>query len=396
MGFGHIHLHSEHSTLDGMGKIRELLETAKALGQTFVAITDHGTTSGLYEAQQIGDEIGIKVILGCEFYYKREIDSKNGHLLILAKNDVGLRNIYKMQEYAHVYNFYYKPRIDFNILKQFSEGLIVTSACLGSPFNQYLLKGDYMGAKSWAKQFKDLFKEDFYIEIQPNDIPEQHVANMGGIRIAEQLGIKLVGTNDVHYCLETDQFPHEVLLALQLNKKMSDEQRFKFPDHNFWLKSEEEMVETFNLLDADIVKEALANTQEIADKCTARIKPGKYLPKFYDVPDGSTARELLVEKTLDGAREKKLITDKAFMKDVQKEIDVIDEEGYSDYFLIVQDYIQSALKRGELISDGRGSGSGSKVGYVTGIHNIPPHEFDLLFERFMAHGREPDYQYSRV
>lgn len=390
MSFVHLHVHSEYSTLDGMGKIRELFETAKSHGQNALAISDHGTSAGAWEAQQVADEMGMKMIHAQEFYYEREGDGKNGHLLILAKNDEGLRNIFRMQEIASVQNFYYKPRINWEILKAHSEGLIVTSACLGSPFNQYLINGEHSEAVAWARKFQEVFGEDFYIEIQPNDIPEQYVANSGSIRIAKQLGIELVATNDVHYSFETDQFPHEVLLALQLNKKMSNEDRFKFPDNNFWLKSAEEMVSTFQSLDEDIVRQAMATTVSIAEKCNARIEKGKYLPQFYNVPEGKTARNLLVEQTMAGARQKGLSKNADFMRDVQNEINIIDEEGYSDYFLIVQDYITSAKARGELVGDGRGSGSGSKVAYLSGIHEIPPHEFDLLFERFMAKGREPD------
>lgn len=390
MKITHLHLHSHHSALDGMGKVKELFETAQSLGQDAMAITDHGTSSGAWEGQQEADKLGMKMIHGQEFYYKRENDSRNGHLLVLAKNNKGLENIFRMQEYASVHNFYYKPRIDYNIIKQFKEGLIVTTACLGSPFNQYLMAGKYMEAKEWARKYQDLFGEDFYIEIQPNDIPEQQITNEGSIRIARQLGIEIVATNDVHYVHETDDFPHEVLLAMQMRKKMDDEDRFKFPDNNFWLKSGQEMIDSFKNIDEATVIEALETTNKIADKCNARIEKGNYLPSYYDVKEGETPRQLLIDKTMEGARTRGLNTDTEFMKDVQHEINVIDEEGYSDYFLVVEDYIRSARERGELIGDGRGSGSGSKVGYLTGIHTIPPHEFDLLFERFMAHGRTPD------
>lgn len=388
--FGHLHTHSEYSTLDGMGKIKELLDTAKELGQTFISITDHGSTSGLWEAQKYGDEIGIKVIPGIEFYYQRENDNKNGHLLVLAKNNKGLENIFKMQEIASVHNFYRKPRINWDILKAHHEGLIVTSACLGSTFNQYLMSGNVVEAKAWARKFQEVFGEDFYIELQPNSIPEQHICNLGSIRIAKQLGIKLVATNDVHYTFETDCFPHEVLLALQLNNKMSDEKRFKFSTNDFWLKSEEEMYETFDGLDAEIVQEAINTTREIADKCSARIEKGKFLPRFYDT-QGKSERELLVEWTMEGAKARGLSRDKNFMKDVQNEIDVIDRNGYSGYFLVVSDFVKSAKDRGDIVGDGRGSGAGSKVAYLTRITEIPPHEFDLLFERFMADGRSPDF-----
>jgi DNA polymerase-3 subunit alpha len=388
--FGHLHTHTEYSTLDGMGKVRELLTTAKELGQDFIAITDHGTTSGLYEAQKVADEVGIKLIHGIEFYYEREGDGKNGHLLVLAKSNRGLENIFKMQQYSSRYNFYKKPRINWDILQEHSEGLIVTSTCLGSAFNQLILQGDITGAIDWAKKFKDVFGDDFYIELQPNNTPEQHTCNVASIRIAKKLGIKMVATNDVHYTFETDCFPHEVLLALQMKKKMSDEKRFKFSTDDFWLKSEEEMYETFEGLDKEIVTEAINNTREIASKCDSRIEKGHYLPSYYDVPEGKTEREILVQHTKDGVKARSL-TEKTFLKEVQHEIDVIDRNGYSGYFLIVQDYVNSAKQRGELVGEGRGSGAGSKVAYLTRITEIPPHEYDLLFERFMADGRSPDF-----
>lgn len=313
------------------------------------------------------------------------------YLLVLAKDNQGLENIFRMQEIAYVYNFYRKPRINWDILREHHEGLIVTSACLGSTFNQLIVQGDILGATNWARKFKDLFGEDFYIEIQPNSLPEQYVANTGAIRIARQLGIKLVATGDVHYTYESDAFPHEVMLAMQVKKKMSDENRFRFTTNDYWIKSEEEMVQTFSNLPQDAVHEAIVTTREIANKCSARIESGHYLPKFYDVPEGRTERELLVKNVMVGARERGLATDRAFMQDVQREIDVIDRNGYSGYFLIVQDYVTSAKRNGILVGDGRGSGAGSKVAYLTGITEIPPHEFDLLFERFMADGRTPDF-----
>lgn len=388
--FGHLHTHSEYSTLDGMGKVRELLETAKSMGQDFIAITDHGTTSGLYEAQSIAEEVGIKLIHGIEFYYERENDGKNGHLLVLAKNNVGLANIFKMQAWASKENFSRKPRINWEVLANHAEGLIITSTCLGSEFNQRIIQGDEQGAREWARKMKELLGEDFYIELQPNQIPEQHLCNRVAIKIAKQLGIKLVATNDVHYTFETDCFPHEVLLAMQINKKMSDEKRFKFSTDDFWLKSEEEMYETFSGIPKEAVEEAIHSTREIADKCHAKIEKGHFLPSYYDVPKGKTERELLVELTKNGIK-KRNTKDKSFIKDVQNEIDVIDRNGYSGYFLIVQDYVNSAKERGELVGEGRGSGAGSKVAFLTGITEIPPHEFDLLFERFMADGRSPDF-----
>jgi DNA polymerase-3 subunit alpha len=388
--FGHLHTHSEYSTLDGMGKVRELLTTAKELGQDFIAITDHGSTSGLYEAQKVADEIGIKLIHGIEFYYEREGDGKNGHLLVLAKSNRGLENIFKMQKHSSRHNFYKKPRINWDILQEHAEGLVVTSTCLGSAFNQLILQGDITGAIEWATKFKEVFGDDFYIELQPNSIPEQHTCNVASIRIAKKLGIKMVATNDVHYTFEDDCFPHEVLLALQMKRKMADEKRFKFSTDDFWLKSEEEMYETFKGIDEEVVREAILNTREIADKCDSRIEKGHYLPTYYNIPEGETERSLLVKHTKDGIVSRNT-RDKQFIKEVQHEIDVIDRNGYSGYFLIVQDYVNSAKERGELVGEGRGSGAGSKVAFLTKITEIAPHEYDLLFERFMADGRSPDF-----
>ncbi len=389
--FGHLHVHTHYSILDGMCKMEELLTTAKSLGQEFIAITDHGSTSGLWEAQQLGKKIGIKVIFGTEFYYQRENDGENGHLIVLAKNDKGIENIFKLQEYAYVHNFYYKPRIKWEMLKQHSEGLIVSSACIGSTFAQHIIKGNIMEAIEWARKFKDVFGEDFYIEIQPNEIPEQLTVNQHSIRIAKQLGIKTIATNDVHYVLENDTFAHEVLLALQVNKKMSDEKRWKFSTNDFWLKSEEEMIATFHGISESDVKIALNNTSEVADKCNGYLKRGKYLPKFYNIPENQTERKLLVKEVIDGARRKGFIKNKEYMESVQNEIDIIDRNGYSGYFLIVQDYVRSARQRGIIVGDGRGSGAGSKVAYLTDITRVEPSRYNLLFERFMADGRSPDF-----
>ena len=390
MSFSNLHVHSMYSTLDGMSNLRELIERAKELGQPSIAITDHGSTSGLWYAQEIGKEVGVKVIHGSEFYYERENDGKNGHLVVLAKNNIGLKNIFKLQEYGYVENFYRKPRINFDKLVEHKEGLIVLSACLASTFSQYIMNGELQEATLWAHKFKDEFGDDFYLEIQPNAMPEQWEVNKHTVKIGKELGIKVVATNDVHYVLEDDSFPHEVLLAMQVNKKMSDPKRWSFTTVDFWLRSKEEMIENFVGISNQDILSALDMTQEISDKCSSEIKPGKFLPNYYDVPEGMTPRELLVKKVIEGAREKGVIKDKEYMKEVQKEIDVIDSEGYSDYFLVVSDYVNSARERGEVVGDGRGSASGSKVIYLLDITRVEPKQFNLLFERFLAPGREPD------
>lgn len=387
MGFCHLHVHTDHSVLDGMCQIEELIVTAKELGQSAIAITDHGSASGLFFAQEMGEKHGVKIILGTEFYTERP-DGKRGHLIVLAKNNKGLENLYKLHEFGYVNNFYYKPRINFNILKYHSEGLIVTSACLASEINQSIMKGDIDEAVEIIRQYKGLFGNDFYLEIQPNNIPEQYIVNKTIVRLAKQENVQLVATNDVHYIKESDYFAHEVLLGMQINKKYSDEKRWKFPSNDFWLKTKEEMIETFIDLPIDDVMNAINNTKVIADKCNAYIEKKNYLPVYYDIPEGKTERDLLVEKVTAGAREKEYTS---FLYELQNEINIIDRNGYSGYFLIVQDYVTSARDRGIIVGDGRGSGAGSKVAFVIDITRVDPNKYGLLFERFMADGREPDF-----
>ena len=390
MSFVHLHTHSDFSILDGMSQVDELIRVAKKLGQPAIAITDHGSTSGLYAAQKAGEKHGIKVILGTEFYIERE-DGKNGHLIVLAKNNTGLKNIFKMQKLAYVDNFYYKPRINFDILKDHSEGLIVSSACLANEINQHIMKGDIISAKKIILHFKKIFKENFYLELQSNTIPEQTIVNKTLVRFAKEMNIDLILTNDVHYTYKDDWYAHEVLLALQFNKKMDDDNRFKFPTHDFWLKSKKEMTDGVSYLDKDVVEKACANTVKIAEMCNSRIEAGHFLPEYYNIPEGETSRSLLVKRIKEGIKEKNIKMSPTFKAELQNEIDIIDRNGYCGYFLIVQDYVKTARKNKVLVGDGRGSGAGSKVAYITDITRINPDEYGLLFERFMADGRTPDF-----
>lgn len=389
--FSHLHVHSEYSVLDGACKVEELLLTAKDYGQPAICITDHGSTSSWWQAQQLGEKIGIKPLLGTEFYYERENDGKNGHLIAIAKSDKGIENIFKLQEFAYVENFNYKPRINFDMLSKHSEGLIVTSACLASTFSQYLLSGCFLEALEWARKFQNIFSDDFYLEVQANSLQEQLEVNKLTTRIAHQLGIKIVASNDVHYIHRQDAFTHEVLLAMQTNKKLSDEKRFCFSTQDFWVKTEDEMFSSLPGLAPDEKTIAINNTMEIVDKCNASLKRDKYLPKYYNIPHDKTERNLLAEQIMKGAKIKGFSTNKDYMNDVQYELNVIDRNGYSGYFLIVQDYVTTARKNGIVVGDGRGSGAGSKVAYLTDITRIEPSQYDLLFERFMADGREPDF-----
>ena len=389
MNFSHLHVHTTYSVLDGMAKVEELIDEAKAMGHTAIGITDHGSTSALFHAQQYGDSVGIKVILGTEFYIEREIDGKNGHVLVFAKDQIGLQNLFQLQEVAYVHNFYRKPRINFDLLKQYKQGLIITSACIASDFGQYIMSHQTDKAFDLARRYKKEFGSDFFLEIQPNEIPEQLQVNRTLLAIGKQVGIGVIATNDVHYVRKDDSFPHEVLLAMQIKKKMNDESRWKFDTEDFWLKDNQEMIDTFHGIDKRDIISSMDMTGEIVRRCNARIEKGKYLPKFYDVKEGETERSLLAKRIMEGAKEKKV--NNGFMKEVQDELNVIDRNGYSGYFLIVSDYVNTARNNGILVGDGRGSGAGSKVAWLTGITKIRPDTYNLLFERFLADGREPDF-----
>lgn len=359
------------------------------MGQNAVSLTDHGNMNGLWKFQNLCLKHGIKPILGEEFYFLNGVDENfkpiRGHLILLAKDNVGLQNLYKLQEIAYTDNFYFKPMITMDNLKSFSKGLICTSACLANIIPSCIIQGKYMEARKHAKEFKDLFGEDFYLEIQPNSLPEQFIANKELVRMSKELGIKLVATNDVHYVLKDDAYAHEVSLALSTNKKMSDPKRWKFTTNDFWLKSEEEMRCGFNGLDKIDIDNAINNSIIIAGNCNAEINKGHFLPKYPFKGD--------FEKEVWEGYEKKKTKDidtGEYRDAIQKEIDCINRNGYSDYFLIVQDYIRRARENGILVGDGRGSGAGSKCCYAMDITRVEHEQYNLLFERFLADQREPD------
>lgn len=396
-GFGHLHTHTEYSTLDGMSKIEELVLRAKELGQEFLAITDHGTMAGHLEFEETCNKHGIKPILGCEFYMSRGKACKEDsgyHIIVLAKDEQGLRNMYKLQARAYKENYYRKPNITFEMLSELKEGLIVSSACIGGVIGQLTLT-NISEAKLEAQKYKREFGEDFYLEMQPNDIPDQWVMNKALIKLSKELNVKLIATNDIHYVLKEDADVHEVLLALQVNQKMDSEKRFKFPTHDYWCKSEEEMINTFvgyNAQETEEILKSIHNTSEIANKCNAKVIKGHFLPTYPKL-NGMTEDDFLAEKTWEGF-EKKYPKDYPnrgqIRKDILNELQVISEEGYSGYFINVADYIVDARENGVLVGDGRGSGCGSKVVYCMNITNVDPVPHNLLFERFMAHGRTPD------
>ena len=404
----HLHVHTDRSYLDGLGTPEEYAKRAKELGQPAIAITDHGSTSGMYSFQKACDKEGVKPILGSEFYIDHEWGESLGHLVVLAKDNVGLKNIFKLQEEAFVDNFYYKPRITVDMLGKYSKGLIVTTACLANQISKAILADDLELAEKMIWEYHRIFGEDFYLELQDNSVKEQVPVNEQLIKFSEKLGIELIVTNDVHYPFKEDgelkhykrgdvEFmysPHEVLLASQVGKTLLDEKRMTFTTQDFWLKSREEVEEGMKNYPKDIIQRALDNTHVIADKCNARLERGNYLPHFHTIPDSKSEEDLLREKVTQ--RYKKRIIDKKqhnkdFQKDVAHELDVICDEGYAGYFLIVDDYVQGARDRGVYVGPGRGSGSASKVAYTLGITQINPQDYNLLFERFLAHGRTPDF-----
>ena len=384
--FVHLHLHTEYSPLDGLSKIVEIVQRVKELGMTSVAITDHGSMSGLFEAQKIGEKYGVKIIQGCEFYHMFE--DKNAHIIVLAKNDIGLKNLNLLHESSYIDGFYKKPNITIEKLIEHKEGLIVSTACLGSQLNKLILGGRNNEVKQYILMMKKHFGEDFYLEIQANQIAEQSYVNSEIIKLSKLYDVEVILTNDVHYTFKEDWYSHEVLLGLQFNKKFSDEKRYKFTTQDFWLKSSKEMLETTNGISEEDILNAMANTVKVADKCNSSYKKGKYLPEYKDKSD--TPRKLLSSIINDGAKVKGKASDKNYMKAVQHELNIIDEEGYCGYYLIVQDYASHARNNGIIVGEGRGSGAGSKCAYLSDITRIEPEQYGLLFERFMAHGRTPD------
>lgn len=393
MSFVHLHTHTEHSKLDGMARVEELLIRAKKLGMTSLAITDHGTCSGLYDLFKYAPKHGIKPIYGCEFYLDIG-EKKRNHLVLLAKNDKGLENMFKLHEWSYVHGFSTKPRINMQVLQQYSSDLVCLSACLANIIPRSLSLGNYDIARDWAIEFQNMFGEDFYLEVQANSMQEQFHANRGVIKLANELGIKYVATNDVHYELEKDAEVHDVMLCMQTKKKVNDEKRWRFTTQDFWFKSEKEMYDTLYGLTPEERQKALTCTQTIADKCNATLVKGRYIPKFYDIPEGKTEESLLRELVTENYKTEiveKGLHSKEYADAVKEELRVIEHTGYSGYHLIVQDFVNHAREVGVIVGDGRGSGAGCKVAYITKITRVEPTKYNLLFERFLAEGREPDY-----
>ena len=386
MSFVHLHVHTEFSFLDGECRIKELVSHAKSLGMKALAITDHGSMCGVIDFYKEALEQDIKPIIGCEVYvaardmYDKSHDSGNSthHLILLAKNNEGYKNLVKIVSKAWIDGFYYKPRVDFSVIKQHHEGLICMSACLAGEIPQAILSDDEARTKKLIEKYLNLFgKENFYLEIQNHGIAEQKKANAALIRLAKEYDIGLVATNDVHYIEKSDAKYQDLLMCIQMNRKVSESDRMAFETDEFYLKSEEEMEELFGA-----IPESLENTKKIADSCNVDFEFGVLKLPQYDVPDGLTSYEYLTKLCEDGLN--KRYGENAEAKErLYFELDVIKNMGYVDYFLIVWDFIKYAKDNGIPVGPGRGSAAGSIVSYCLEITNIDPIRFGLIFERFL-------------
>ena len=388
MSFAHLHVHTEFSLLDGSNKIKEYVSRVKELGMNSAAITDHGVMYGVIDFYREAKKQGINPILGCEVYvapnsrFDREItggDDRYYHLVLLAENEEGYANLTKIVSKGFVEGYYYKPRVDKELLRKYHKGIIALSACLAGEVARFLTKGLYEEAKKTALEYQEIFGEgNFFLELQDHGIPEQGLVNQQLFKMSEETGIELVATNDIHYTYAEDAKPHDILLCIQTGKKLSDENRMRYDGGQYYVKSEEEMLRLFTY-----AKQALENTQKIADRCHVEIEFGvTKLPK-YDVPDAYTSWEYLQKLCYEGL-EKRYGDPSEELKDrLSYELETIHQMGYVDYFLIVWDFIKYAKDHGISVGPGRGSAAGSIVSYCLEITTIDPIRYQLLFERFL-------------
>ena len=393
--FVHLHIHSEFSLLDGANRIKDIPVIAKELGMDSIAITDHGAMFGVIDFYKACKANGVKPIIGCEVYVAPrtrhdkdpKLDSKYNHLILLAKDMQGYRNLSKLVSLSYTEGFYYKPRIDKEILEKYHEGLICCSACLAGEVSQAILQDNMEEAKKVALWFKNLFGEDYYLEIQNNGVKAQVLVNQKLIELSKELNIPLVATNDAHYSRREDAYNHEVLLCIQTGKKMSDEDRMRFETDELYIKSPEEMSDYFSN-----VPEAIENTVKIAEKCNVEFEFGHTILPNYDVPEAyETHYDYIEDLTKKGLIKRYGNIENASYENLPEEIKsraeyelgVIKKMGYVDYFLIVWDYINYAKTHDIPVGPGRGSGAGSIVAYAIGITDIDPIKYNLLFERFL-------------
>lgn len=388
MAFVHLHVHTEYSLLDGSNKIKEYVKRVKELGMDSAAITDHGVMYGVIDFYKAAKEAGINPIIGCEVYvaphsrFDRELtggEDRYYHLVLLAENNVGYANLIKIVSKGFTEGYYYRPRVDFEVLQQYHEGIIALSACLAGEVPRLIQKGLIDEAKKTAKKFEECFgKGNYFLELQDHGIPAQQMVNSALLNMSKELDIPLVATNDVHYTYAEDAQPHDILLCLQTGKKLADEDRMRYEGGQYYVKSEEEMKGLF-----PYAWEAVENTQRIADRCHVEIEFGNYKVPHYEVPEGYDSWTYLNKLCRDGVAERYPEDDGTLQKRLEYELDIIKTMGFVDYFLIVWDYINYCRENNIAVGPGRGSAAGSIVSYCLKITNIDPIKYNLLFERFL-------------
>ena len=388
MNFAHLHVHTEYSLLDGSNKIKEYVARVKELGMNSAAITDHGVMFGVIDFYRAAKEAGIKPILGCEVYVApgSRFDKEAGtnedryyHLVLLAENNKGYANLVKIVSKGFVEGYYYKPRVDLELLEEYHEGIIALSACLAGEVQRNLARSMYEEAKRAAERYEKIFgKDHFYLELQDHGIPEQGMVNQQLLRLSQDTGIELVATNDVHYTFAEDEKPHDILLCIQTGKKLDDENRMRYEGGQYYVKSPEEMAALF-----PYALQALENTQKIADRCEVEIEFGVTKLPRYDVPEGYTSWEYLNKLCFEGLERRYTPVTEELKERLEYELGVIQKMGYVDYFLIVWDFIKYARDHEIMVGPGRGSAAGSIVSYTLGITDIDPIKYQLLFERFL-------------
>ncbi len=388
MKFTHLHVHTEYSLLDGSAKIKEIVARAKELGMDSLAITDHGVMYGVIDFYRACKKEGIRPVIGCEVYvapgsrFVKEggvSEERYYHLVLLAENDTGYSNLMKIVSKGFTEGYYYKPRVDYEVLSQYSEGIIALSACLAGEVATNLKRGFYEEGKAAALRMQEIFgKGNFFLELQDHGIPEQRTVNTALLRMHQETGIDLVATNDVHYIYDTDVEAHDILLCIQTQKKVTDEDRMRYDGGQYYLKSPEEMEALF-----PYAKEALENTHKIAERCNVEIVFGQYkLPK-YEVPEGYDAWTYLQALCAEGMKKRYPVVTPELQERLDYELNVIHTMGFDDYYLIVWDFIKYAKDHDIMVGPGRGSGAASIAAYALGITDIDPIRYQLLFERFL-------------
>lgn len=388
MAFTHLHVHTEYSLLDGSCKIKELTARAKELGMDSMAVTDHGVMYGVIDFYRAAREAGIKPIIGCEVYVtsgsRFDRETNNGedryyHLVLLAENNTGYQNLMKIVSKGFVDGFYYKPRVDYEVLETYHEGIIALSACLAGEVQRYITRGMYEQGKEAALRYQKIFGPgNFFLELQDHGIPAQKTANQGLVRMSGETGIELVATNDIHYTYAEDATPHDILLCIQTGKKVADENRMRYEGGQYYCKTEEEMRELFSY-----AQQAIDNTHRIAERCNVEIEFGVTKLPQYDVPEGYDSWSYLNKLCMEGFKKHYPDDDGTLKERLDYELNVIHTMGYVDYFLIVWDFIHYARSQDIIVGPGRGSAAGSIVAYSLGITNIDPIRYNLLFERFL-------------